>query len=287
MASSICIAISGPSSSGKTSLSRLLRAAFTSRTLPHPTNCIILHGDDFYIPDSSLPLVPLPPTNEKVQDWDCPQALDFPLFLESVRYAKLHGRMPEGHQSYEGTHAIGVEESILRLTTEKGEGSGGGGATNGKERIVELERRVVGWLERVEEGMGGKVENVVIVDGFLLFGEGVLEELKGEFDVKFLIRTPYEKAKKRREDREGYVTVEGFWSDPPGYFEHLVWPAYVKQHSYLYKDGDMDSGVLTKEAFDNGLRTPKETDLTLMQTLEWAVATLESTTVEDIMKNKK
>ncbi|KAK6535324.1 ribosylnicotinamide kinase [Orbilia ellipsospora] len=283
---SICIAISGPSSSGKTSLSRLLRAAFTSKTLPHPhpTKCIILHGDDFYIPDSSLPLVPLPPTGEKVQDWDCPEALNFPQFLESVRYAKLHGAMPEGHQSYEGTHAVGVEESILRLSAEGGEGGAG---TGGKERIVEMERRVVKWLERVEEGMGKRIENVVIVDGFLLFGEGVLEELKEEFDVKLLIRTPYEKAKKRREDREGYVTVEGFWSDPPGYFERLVWPAYLKQHSYLYKDGNMDSGVLTQEAFDSGIRTPKETDQSLMQTLEWAVSALEDTTVEDVMKNKK
>ncbi|KAF3911568.1 hypothetical protein ABW20_dc0110576 [Dactylellina cionopaga] len=280
-ASSICIAISGPSSSGKTSLSRLLRAAFSSKALTdNPIKCVILHGDDFYIPDSQLPLVHLnnDPTGEKVQDWDCPEALDFTRFISSVRYAKQHGELPDTHQTFEETHAVGVEESILRLIN---------GGEGGKEKIQELEERAVAWLKKIEEGVGRKVDNVVIVDGFLIYGKGVPEELKAEFDVKFMIRTPYEKAKRRREEREGYNTMEGFWHDPPGYFEFLVWPAYVQQHSYLYENGDMNAGVLTQQALESGLRTPKETDQTLMQTLEWAVDTLEKTELSDVANTKK
>ncbi|KAK6500737.1 ribosylnicotinamide kinase [Arthrobotrys conoides] len=273
--SSICIAISGPSSSGKTSISRLLRDAFTSKSLTKsPPSCTILHADDFYIPDSELPIVELrdPKNNnnnnndniQKVQDWDCPEALNFPSFITSLKHAKEFGRLPDSHQSFEVTHAVGVDESILRVL-------GGGG----KERVLELEKKVVGWLKKLEREEGRKVENVVIVDGFLMFGSGVPEELKREFDVKLMIRTPYEKAKQRREERAGYTTMEGFWQDPPGYFEFLVWPAYVKQHSYLFKNGDMDTGILTDEALSSGLRTPAATDLTLMQTLEWAVETLE------------
>ncbi|KAK6359434.1 ribosylnicotinamide kinase [Orbilia brochopaga] len=273
--SAICIAISGPSSSGKTSLSRLLRAAFTSRSTTSPTappvTCTILHGDDFYLPDSQLPLVPLGgPDGEKVQDWDCPEALDFSRFLSSVRHAKSQGgRLPDDHVSYEQTHAVGVEESIARfLAADTGAGT---------DKIVELEKRVLAWLGGVEAARGCVVDTVVIVDGFLLFGAGVPEALQAEFDVKLMIRTPYEKAKKRREDREGYTTMEGFWHDPPGYFELLVWPAYVKQHSYLFQGGDMESGILTSAALDRGIRTPRAADQTLLETLEWAVSALEDT----------
>ncbi|KAK6528275.1 ribosylnicotinamide kinase [Arthrobotrys megalospora] len=266
--SSICIAISGPSSSGKTSVSRLLRDAFTSTALTTtPPICTIIHADDFYIPDSELPIVELGTTGQKVQDWDCPEALNFPHFLSSLKHAKQFGALPDSHQSYEVTHAVGVDESILKLTNEGGE--------DGKAKILDLEKKVVAWLKGVEEDLGTKVERVVIVDGFLIFGKGVPEELKKEFDIKLMIRTPYEKAKQRREDRAGYTTMEGFWQDPPGYFELLVWPAYVKQHSYLFEGDNMDAGILTEEALGSGLRTPTETDLTLMQTLQWAVSTLE------------
>jgi nicotinamide/nicotinate riboside kinase len=74
--------------------------------------------------------------------------------------------------------------------------------------------------------------------------------------------------------------MEGFWQDPPRYFELLVWPAYVEQHSYLFKNGDIDSGTLTQEAFDEGLRTPKKTDMTLKETMDWAIEALLDTRLE-------
>jgi nicotinamide/nicotinate riboside kinase len=48
-----------------------------------------------------------------------------------------------------------------------------------------------------------------------LFSED-MKDIRSLFDTKLFLRTSYETAKKRREARSGYVTIEGFWEDPPG-----------------------------------------------------------------------
>jgi nicotinamide/nicotinate riboside kinase len=50
-------------------------------------------------------------------------------------------------------------------------------------------------------------------------------------------------AKRRRESRNGYVTLEGFWEDPEGYFDRVVWPNYVDEHGYLFEEGDVEGRV--------------------------------------------
>ncbi|KAJ2787423.1 ribosylnicotinamide kinase [Coemansia interrupta] len=35
----------------------------------------------------------------------------------------------------------------------------------------------------------------------------------------------------RREAREGYATKDGVWTDPPGYFDSIVWPNFTKYNS--------------------------------------------------------
>ena len=32
------------------------------------------------------------------------------------------------------------------------------------------------------------------------------------------------------------------WRDPPNYFEQIVYPAYLKAHARIFKDGDTDNG---------------------------------------------
>lgn len=34
----------------------------------------------------------------------------------------------------------------------------------------------------------------------------------------------------------------GVWNDPPGYFDNIVWPGYVKAHSSLFSGGDVENG---------------------------------------------
>lgn len=48
---------------------------------------------------------------------------------------------------------------------------------------------------------------------------------------------------RRRSARSGYVTLEGFWEDPPGYVDKVVWPNYAKDHAYLFQDGDVEGHV--------------------------------------------
>jgi nicotinamide/nicotinate riboside kinase len=61
------IGISGPSSSGKTTLARLLQGIFSQLDSPHLTTFII-HEDDFYFPDDKYaptlpPYLPSSPRN--------------------------------------------------------------------------------------------------------------------------------------------------------------------------------------------------------------------------------
>ena len=99
--------------------------------------------------------------------------------------------------------------------------------------IARMKEEVLhGWSEEV------RGRRLVIVEGFLLFGRSVPAALRDVFDVKVLLRASYGDAKGRRERRNGYVTLEGFWQDPPGYFDKVVWPNYLEEHEdILFRSG--------------------------------------------------
>jgi len=84
--------------------------------------------------------------------------------------------------------------------------------------------------------------SICILDGFLLFGqEPPLERITNELlDIKILLTVSREKATRRREARDGYVTLEGFWKDPPGYVDKIVWPNYAESHAWLFENGDVE-----------------------------------------------
>ncbi len=98
---------------------------------------------------------------------------------------------------------------------------------------------------------------VVILDGFLLYSDAVAA-LRDQLDVRLFLHVDYNIAKARREARSGYVTRSGnagddgtgFWVDPPGYFDAVVWPNYVRQHAFLYEDDDVASGRLDRAALE-------------------------------------
>ncbi|KAF8475494.1 hypothetical protein BDZ91DRAFT_709762 [Kalaharituber pfeilii] len=100
------------------------------------------------------------------------------------------------------------------------------------------------------------VVNIIIVDGFMLYhpeepeltgdinSEGSIQtqpSLISLLDLPILLRTTYAVAKHRRESRKGYFTADGFWEDPKGYFDAIVWPSYVKYYQHLFVDGDVES----------------------------------------------
>lgn len=104
--------------------------------------------------------------------------------------------------------------------------------------------------------------------------------IQPSLDIKFFLRASYAKAKARREARDGYVTLEGFWADPPGYVDKIVWPNYVEEHAWLFEEGDVEGrfkeNVLDKE----GIRAMKDdVDGDMAKLLEW--------TVDEILKDLK
>ncbi|KAK5175219.1 ribosylnicotinamide kinase [Saxophila tyrrhenica] len=209
----IIVGISGVSSSGKTTLARLLRDIFP--------NTFILHEDDFYKTDAEIPINH---SAGNVADWDCVEAIDLPKFEEALRYIRRVGIPPPDLISKEDKNDVGK---------------------------VDVDSKVIDDLKwKAGRWMFHDVPPVAIIDGFLMYSE----EMKGvreQFDVKLLLRTDFNTGKARREARSGYVTIEGWWEDPEGYWENVVWPNYVKDHAFLFKDGNVE-GEVRQDVVDGG-----------------------------------
>ena len=159
----------------------------------------LIHLDDFYLPDKDIPVEET--TQER--NWDCAGAIDFDRFKECLKEVR-NGNLETLHDSYQGE----VDMTLSR------------------EQNHELENKV-------DKALGDQL--IVIVDGFMLFHD---EELCQFFDLKIFFHAQYETLKKRRESRKGYSTVEGFWVDPPHYFDQIVWPEYAKSHGKLFDAWD-------------------------------------------------
>lgn len=93
-------------------------------------------------------------------------------------------------------------------------------------------------------------------------------------DIKLFLRVSKAKAIGRREARDGYVTLEGFWKDPPGYVEKIVWPNYVEAHRWMFEGGvveggELDGAVLEREGVLG--MVGRGEDVAFGETLEWYV----------------
>ena len=61
-------------------------------------------------------------------------------------------------------------------------------------------------------------------------------EVNELIDAKFFLDVDKDVCRSRREKREGYVTVDGFWSDPPLYFDRVVWPNFLRYNAHVHDD---------------------------------------------------
>ncbi|KAF2447135.1 P-loop containing nucleoside triphosphate hydrolase protein [Karstenula rhodostoma CBS 690.94] len=235
----LLVGISGPSSSGKTTLSRLLRDAFP------PHQLTILHLDDFYLTDAEIPV------KNGIQDWDCIDSLNLPQLQQTLAYIKEHAKSPPEFVSKEDQNSVG-EHGVRPEIVDKA-----------KERIEKVVHEV-SWKRRI-----------CLVDGFLLFSED-MKAVRELFDVKMFLTTSYATAKRRREARSGYVTLEGFWEDPPGYVDTIVWPNYVHDHNFLFVDQDVENELDESVCQSIGLEgMPRDAEENMGKCLEWAVGVLE------------
>ena len=233
------LGLSGCSSSGKTTLARLLRTIF-----PHT---VILHQDDFYLPEESLPL------RAGFRDWDCAASLDIPELIQCLQYMHNNGNTPPAFVSKEDQNYVGPN-------------------TVNSQFMEEARLQVAAWLENGQgRGKLGPEKQLIILDGFLLFGESV-RSVRDILDVKLLLRAKYEIAKDRRENRTGYVTLEGFWEDPPGYFDQVVWPNYIEQHGFLFREANVEGDVEEAAAQQLGIFVcPSNGEWSMQQMLCWAI----------------
>lgn len=150
-----------------------------------------------------------------------------------IHYARTHnGQLPDGFTSNEESN---VHDGSSLLSPEAGE---------------KLKQILAPFVQDPEAIF-------VIVDGFMLYWD---EKVSQQLDCKITFTGSYETLKSRREKRQGYHTLEGYWVDPPGYFDKIVWPEYLKmnQHNATIKS------VLTINTEENSI---DETALKVAQKL--------------------
>jgi nicotinamide/nicotinate riboside kinase len=149
----------------------------------------------------------------------------------------------------------------------------------GDATIETLKETVRAWREPGNPGHGllDSEESPIrlcVFDGFLLYSES-MAVVQPHIDIKLFLRVSYAKAKARREARSGYVTLEGFWEDPPGYVDKIVWPNYVNDHKWMFEnedvEGEFKSEILKKWDIQTQLGEP---DVDMDTTLVWAVKKL-------------
>lgn len=231
----LIVGISGVSSSGKTTLSRLLRDIFP--------RAFILHEDDFYKTDAEMPI------HHSVADWDCLESLDLPALEQALVYIQENGLSHPDLVSKEDQNSVGAVAVDPNL-------------------IEDLKWKATKW-------MFADAPPIAIIDGFLLYSEE-MKAVRDLFDVKLFLRTDHKTAKARREARSGYVTLEGFWEDPPGYVDKIVWPNYINDHKFLFKNGDVE-GEYDEAALQNFdiKAIPTSAQQNMAACLQWACDALE------------
>ena len=352
----LIIGISGPSSSGKTTLARLLKNVFsvlnTERNngeQPSRTKGIqsmIIHEDDFYVPDNHIPVVKTS-SGDDIQDWDTIDAIDISFLASSLKYLREHGSLPPELESKEDFNQ-----------------DAGSGVYIDNAEIERLKGQVKNWVEghwrNLTSATGTTTTTIAFLEGFLLYSPPqselstantpkhsyVLRPIHQQIHAHLFLPASYDDVKKRREGRSGYATAgpsssattqaptpiptelpqrnsiseeveqeverelqnqdkvqdvpeqkadaasdnnapANFWVDPPGYVDDIVWPHYVRDHSWLFlsEKGDpinadsMDNTELVRTVGQGtNVRTnagvtvaPCHGDLPMMDTLKWAV----------------
>lgn len=150
-----------------------------------------------------------------------------------------------------------------------------------QDKIDAMKRKVSAWLQPGQPGhaifSSPNTLRMCLLDGFLLYSPPQFDNVMSLIDIKLFLQVSCAKATQRREARDGYVTLEGFWKDPPGYVDKIVWPNYVDAHRWMFVEGDVESGNLDwHQLEERGILAQKNqqegvVDLGFEQTFEWAV----------------
>jgi nicotinamide/nicotinate riboside kinase len=121
----------------------------------------------------------------------------------------------------------------------------------------------------------GPALKICILDGFLLYAES-MSAIHQYMDLKYFLPVSYGASKARREARAPYVLKDGsVWTEPPGYFDKIVWPNYVEEHGWMFEDGDVGGRVKRDVVRGKEIEVLSErTDGDMETTVKWAVECL-------------
>ncbi len=237
----ILIGISGCTSSGKTMLSHLL-----SWILPPATPRFVLHQDDFFIPKQFLI-----PSKSGELDADCRDAINFGALIRVMDFVKCEGKMPPGfHTDQNGTYKRDHASTLV------------------DEEILNKSRELLAKSGCLENG-----QPVCIVEGFLLYHEPRIREL---LDVKLLLRTTKEMARARRFEKPDYAgehAEEEFWKTS-AYFDRVVWPNHVEEHSVLFHSSDVEGAPRRKLCKQLGIQIQPRLEMSIEEVLRWATSSI-------------
>lgn len=145
--------------------------------------------------------------------------------------------------------------------------------------IAAQKSRVASWIAPDQPGhrlLSSEI-SICLLDGFLLYTPAVAPVMSA-LDIKLFLLVSRERATQRREARDGYVTLEGFWKDPPGYVDKIVWPNYAESHAWLFEDGNVEGELRGDVLKEHGIKAQADNglDVDMTTTLEWAVGTIMS-----------
>lgn len=228
---------------------------------------------------------------EGLVDWDCAESLNIPDMEKALAHIRAQGTFPVSNspswarRESHGAVYPGPSDLTNPLThssqpdvDSKEDQNSVGECPVSDAKIEAMTAKVQDWVQVGQPGHGVLEQSklrLCLLDGFLLYTPkmaGVMSSL----DIKLFLLVSRAKATQRREARDGYVTLEGFWKDPPGYVDKIVWPNYAEEHKWLFEDGNVEGKIKTDVLADTGIQTQlgKGLDIDMETTLEWAVETI-------------
>ncbi|KAI8639024.1 P-loop containing nucleoside triphosphate hydrolase protein [Parasitella parasitica] len=176
---------------------------------------IVINQDEFFKPDDRIPV------DEKTGliNWDSPSAVDFESLNRVINKAREdpYSFLAKSERPLQNNHH-GSDSLSLKDFNELGS------------KLDALESIIF-----------------VIVEGFLLFCD---QNVCDNLDNKFFVKASKQILKMRRESRKGYVTLQGYWVDPPGYFDRIVWPQYILWNDHLLHDETRDPTIQVLDTGD-------------------------------------
>ena len=170
-----------------------------SNWLSELLGCSVIHQDKFYKLDQDIPIV------NGLMDWDCPDAIDF-----------------DGFKAFLLDISRGHVESKLGANRP---------TIDANQIDDDFRTRMEALVHKIKRNLGGK--KLILIDGYMLY---LSEEIERLFDLKLFLHAPRAELENRRMKRPKYLTEQGTWSDPPEYFDLVVWPNYLKYNQRVFSN---------------------------------------------------